>query len=91
MDQPYSFWADLLNKFHTSSDWIQALWLITVPTLIFGVAWCVMRLVCAIAFGLLSRRNPAPGCLICRVHEDAEGRYLICRCEREAEASIRGT
>ena len=28
MDQPYSAWADRLNKFHTSSEWIQVLWLV---------------------------------------------------------------
>jgi len=25
MDQPYSVWADLLNKFHTASELVQVL------------------------------------------------------------------
>ncbi len=41
----YSLWADLLNKFHTSSEWIQILWLLTIPALLFGLVftlfWCV--------------------------------------------------
>ncbi|MCB5176976.1 hypothetical protein [Microvirga lenta] len=43
MDQPYSVWADVLNKFHTSSDAIQALWLLTVAVTVLGTTWIVMR------------------------------------------------
>ena len=43
MDQPYSAWADWLNKFHTSSEWIQALWLVTGATTVLGVTWLAMR------------------------------------------------
>lgn len=42
MDQPYSFWADALSKFHTSSEWIQALWLVTVPVTVVGAIACIM-------------------------------------------------
>ena len=48
MDQPYSAWADWLNKFHTSSEWIQALWLVTGATTVLGVTWLVMRGLCEI-------------------------------------------
>ncbi|WP_201832177.1 hypothetical protein [Microvirga zambiensis] len=48
MDQPYSAWADWLNKFHTSSEWIQALWLVTGAATVLGVTWLVMRGVCEI-------------------------------------------
>jgi len=43
MDQSYSVWADLLNKFHTASELIQALWLLVVLLMVVGVTWIVMR------------------------------------------------
>jgi hypothetical protein len=56
MDRDYSVWADMLSKFHTSSEAIQALWLIVVPALVFGVTWCVTRLVRDIVVAALRRR-----------------------------------
>jgi hypothetical protein len=41
MEPSYSVWADILSKFHTSSEWIQALWLISPTAMVVGVAWCV--------------------------------------------------
>ncbi len=55
MDQPYSAWADWLNKFHTSSEWIQALWLVAGTVTVLGVTWLVMRGVCEMIW--LSRRE----------------------------------
>lgn len=55
MDQPYSAWADWLNKFHTSSEWIQALWLVAGSVTVLGVTWLVMRGLCEIVG--LSRRE----------------------------------
>ncbi|PVE26086.1 hypothetical protein DC522_02340 [Microvirga sp. KLBC 81] len=39
MDQPYSFGADLLSKFHTAPEWIQALWLIAPMLTVLGIAY----------------------------------------------------
>jgi hypothetical protein len=37
----YNAFADMLAKFHTSPAIIQALWLVAVPTMVFGVTWCL--------------------------------------------------
>src|SRR3954469_522588 len=70
---PYSFAADLLSKFHTSPDWIQALWLIAVPALIFGLAFLLKEMVLALA----RRSRPDPGDLIYSIHRDAEGGFRL--------------
>ena len=74
MDQPYSVWADLLNKFHTASDGIQALWLMVVP----GMTWTVMRGVTEMV-ALLRDRGEPRGRLVHAVYEDEEGRLLVYR------------
>ncbi len=71
MDQPYSFWADLLSKFHTAPEWIQALWLLMVPVTLLGVTGLVMR-------GLR-------GHLVHSVVRDAQGRWVVYRREQEAQ------
>jgi hypothetical protein len=58
MDHPYSVWADALDKFHTSSDWIQALWLIVVPVTVLGVTWLFVRGVRETVGLLRDRREP---------------------------------
>jgi hypothetical protein len=42
MDQPYSLWADWLSKFQSSSEAIQALWLVAVPATLLGLAWLAL-------------------------------------------------
>jgi hypothetical protein len=37
----YNAFADMLAKFHTSSAAIQALWLVAVPGMVFGMTWCL--------------------------------------------------
>ena len=37
----YNAFADMLAKFHTSSEWIKTLWLLAVPATIVGITWCV--------------------------------------------------
>lgn len=41
--EPYSAWADWLNKFHTASEGIQALWIVAGAVTVIGVMWVVMR------------------------------------------------
>jgi hypothetical protein len=41
--EPYSAWADWLNKFHTASEGIQALWIVAGAVTVLGVTWVVMR------------------------------------------------
>jgi len=43
MGQPYSAWADWLSKFHTWSEPIQALWLVSVPVTLLGMTRITMR------------------------------------------------
>jgi hypothetical protein len=39
----YSPWADLLSKFHTVSESIQALWIVAASVTALGVTYLVMR------------------------------------------------
>ena len=47
MDQPYSPFADWLSKFHMSSEPIQALWIVTIVTLVLGLAYFAKEIVVA--------------------------------------------
>ncbi|HZH53777.1 MAG TPA: hypothetical protein VEZ16_18075 [Microvirga sp.] len=79
MDQPYSVWADLLNKFHTSSDPIQALWLVAAPVTVLGVTWLVMRGLRDIAVAIRRPRSAAGGLLVYGVVQDASGQWHVIR------------
>ena len=82
MDQPYSLWADLLSKFHTAPELIQALWLVMVPLTLLGLTWIVMR-------GLRDLIGPArhdEGRLIYGVYQDEQGRWMIYRHGRTSQA-----
>lgn len=39
----YNFRADLLDTFQSSSDWIKALWIVSVPAFLLGVLALVLR------------------------------------------------
>jgi hypothetical protein len=43
MEQPYSFLADCLSKFHMASEPIQALWIVATVSIVLGVAWLAMQ------------------------------------------------
>lgn len=77
MDQPYSPWADWLDKFHTSPDWIQALWLVVVPLALVGIAFCVMRAVREITVAALDRRGMCQGRPVYAIYQAPDGRWLI--------------
>ncbi|WP_445503147.1 hypothetical protein [Microvirga sp. G4-2] len=84
MDQPYSFWADLLNKFHTAPELIQALWLMALSATALGVTWIVMRGLTQI-LSITSCRHWR-GQLIYGVYQDDQGRWMIDRQDRKPEA-----
>ena len=69
MDQHYSFWADLLSKFQTSSPFIQALGL-TMPLLtllaLIALAWVVLH----------APHRHWRGTLIYGVYQDERGRWM---------------
>lgn len=73
MDQPYSAFADLLSKFHTSSEWIQALWLIAVPATVLGLARCVADVLKA----ALTRRSPPPPPVVQGLLTHRDGHWLL--------------
>jgi hypothetical protein len=75
MDTNYSFLADLLNKFQNSPDWVQALWLIALPALCFGLAWTVKE----IAVATVRRKLVPSGELLYTIHRDAENKISIFR------------
>jgi hypothetical protein len=45
--QEYSFLADMLSKFHTSSELIKVLLLTMIPALLFGLFWCIKEVLVA--------------------------------------------
>ena len=77
MDQPYSVVADVLSKFHTAPEWIQALWLVAVPVTVLGAAWILMRPLTLLVAPLT--RNHWRGRLIYGVYQDDQGRWLLYR------------
>ncbi len=79
MEPPYSVWADMLAKFHTAPEWIQALWLVSGPATMLGMTWLVMRAVREIAL-LLAQRPRAEAWLghpVCAIHRTADGRWML--------------
>jgi hypothetical protein len=56
----YSIVADMLAKFHSASEWIQALWLVTLPTMVVGVSWCVAGVLKALIARGAPQRDIAP-------------------------------
>ncbi|RDI58054.1 hypothetical protein [Microvirga subterranea] len=75
--QAYSAFADLLNKFHTSSEAIQALWLVAVPVTVLGVAWCLTQALRDVAVALIDRRSIARGQVVHGIHEMPDGRIML--------------
>jgi hypothetical protein len=60
MDPSYSVAADMLAKFHTSSEWIKTLWLVAVPATVVGVSWCVSQVLREAIRALACPRPAAP-------------------------------
>jgi hypothetical protein len=54
----YSVFADLLAKFQSSPEWIQALWLVAVPTMVVGVSRCVADVLKALIAAAARRSDP---------------------------------
>jgi hypothetical protein len=70
----YSFFADLLSKFHSASEWIQALSLVTA----IGVSWLTADVLKALIAAVAPRRDvasllalPPPG--------EADAQWLVFR------------
>jgi hypothetical protein len=79
MDQPYSVWADLLNKFHTSSDVIQMLWLLVLLLMVLGETWVVMRGLRDIAVAIRRPRPETRSLLVYGVVQDQAGQWHVIR------------
>jgi hypothetical protein len=80
MDQPYSLWADGLSKFQSSSDPIQALWLVAIPVTLLGLAWLVMRGIgdlFRLSRGERLSRREWRGHLVYGVYQDPQGRWMV--------------
>jgi hypothetical protein len=90
---PYSPVADWLSKFHTSSEPIQALWIVALAATVLGVAWC---LTAPVRLWLLARRDRGEprGELVYGVYRDGEGRWWLVyaegRCGRSTGRAWRG-
>ena len=73
MEKKYSFGGDLLNKFHTSPEWIQGLWLLVVLLLLLGLGWCVKEAIVAFA----KRKSLPRGKLLYSIHRSDDNDLLI--------------
>lgn len=69
----YNFWADLLDTFQSSSDWIKALWLLIPPGFLLVVIAILMR------YRIAGKRTEMAldGELIYSVHRRADGEMQI--------------
>lgn len=71
----YNFWADFLDTFQSSPDWIKALWLLIPPGFLLGLIAMMMR------FRLTAKQmdHGSKGELIYSVHRDAGNQLHIVR------------
>ena len=64
MDQPYNAFADWLAKFHTSSEPIQALWIVAIAATVVGLAYFAKEIILAALHphrhSGAAKRNPEP-------------------------------
>jgi hypothetical protein len=72
-------WADLLNKFHTSSGPIRALWLLVAPLMVVGVTWLVMRGMRDIAVAIHPQPEIPKSLLVYGVVQDPDGQWHVIR------------
>jgi hypothetical protein len=56
----YSPVADLLAKFHSACEWIQALSLVALTVMVVGVSWCAADALKALIAALTPRRSDPP-------------------------------
>jgi hypothetical protein len=86
MNQPYSLVADWLDTFQTSSEWIQALWILAGPASLVGVAWSIVWAAREIATLRIRREasqpeGPQPGTLegwpIYAIYRGTDGRWMF--------------
>ena len=69
----YNFWADLLDTYQSSADWIKALWLIVPPAFVLGLVALLLH------YRLASRPRPDHHNLISTIHQDDLDRYFVSR------------
>ena len=41
--EDYNFWADVLDTYETSADWLKVLWLIIPPAFVLALVWLFRR------------------------------------------------
>ena len=77
MDQPYSFLADWLSKFHMASEPIQALWIVALSATVLGVTWIVTRGVREIATRRPRQQPSGVDPFSYGVFKDPQGRWMV--------------
>ncbi|MBM6593036.1 hypothetical protein [Microvirga pudoricolor] len=77
MEPSYSVWADALAKFQNASDPIQALCILALAATIFGMVWCVTRLIRDITVAILHRSARCHGPAPYDATRDPEGRWRL--------------
>ena len=41
--EDYNIWADVLNTFKLSAEWVKALWIVVPPAFVLGLIWLFFR------------------------------------------------
>jgi hypothetical protein len=74
--QDYSAFADLLSKFHTASEPIQALMIVAIATVAITSVWCLTAPL-RLGLSMLRERGEPRGQLAYGLYRDPQGRWLI--------------
>ena len=79
--EDYNIWADLLDTYQSTADWIQALWLVVPPAFLFGLIALILR------YRIASKQaeNGISGDLAYTIHRDGSDLLHIYRHGREGE------
>jgi len=91
----YSVLADMLNKFHTSTGWIQFFWIVSIPAFLLGLCWCFKEICIAFAnsiektFIAFANRSPAPeGELLYAIYRN-DKQKLVLYCNNITQEEMR--
>lgn len=77
MDE-YNFWKDLLDTFQSSSDWVQAVWLIVPPMFVLILIRMIMRF----RLARHSVAEPTPEPVVYQIHHPVNEDWMTAELDR---------
>lgn len=80
----YNFWADLLDTYQSTADWVKALWIVSVPAFALGLVALIFQ------YRIVSKLTPriAEGDLVYTIHRDDLGRFHVYRHGSDLEQTL---